>query len=299
MIAFSLGLIIVAMRAYCLAFSLTLAPKKNSVLRGEIHDRHGFSLAKTKSASTIALAPQEIYDFEQSAEILSKHLDMETEEILRYIYHRKKRLYFYLRRQVDNLKANQIMDLGLPGIYREWEYSRHYPGQSLASNVLGFVGRDQSKALAGIERNFNEVLLHSKEKWQHRGSTLQLSIDSLLQYHLEKVMAKAYEKSQSKRAAAMLMDVHTGAILAIVSLPNFNPNEYYKSTPFERGNWNIRLNYEPGSTIKIFMAAILLSEQAIRPSKRFYCPGEIHFHESVVRCRQGSKDYKTRQFELI
>ena len=289
-IFFSMCLGLVAWRSYTLAFNSHGNKARAAVLRGAIYDRNGFALAVSEEASTIALAPSEIYDFEQSAELLAKFLDMSSREILQAIYERKKRRYFYLKRQVDNFKADQIMDMALPGVYREREYRRHYPGKSLASNLLGFVGREQSKALAGIERNFNTVLLHSVPSAPNsKGSTLQLSIDSLLQYHLEQELAKAYAASESKRAAAILMDTETGAILAMVSLPNFNPNEYWKSRPFERGNWNIRLNYEPGSTIKIIMAAILFAQKAVRPSQRFLCEGEIHFHESTVRCRQRGK----------
>ena len=289
-IFFSIALGLVGWRSYTLAFSSQTNKSKANVLRGAIYDRNGFALAISEEASTIALAPKEIYDFEQSAELLAKYLDMSSREVLQAIYERKNRRYFYLKRQVDNLKADQIMDLALPGVYREREYRRRYPGKSLASNLLGFVGREQSKALAGIERNFNRVLLHNTNSASSsKGSILQLSIDSLLQYHLEQELTKAYAASESKRAAAILMDTETGAILAMLSLPNFDPNEYWKSRPFERGNWNIRLNYEPGSTVKIIMAAILFAQKAVRPSQRFLCEGEIHFHESTVRCRHRGK----------
>lgn len=289
-IFFSIALGLVGWRAYAIAFGSQPSKAKAAVLRGAIYDRNGFTLAVSEEASTIALAPKEIYDFEQSAELLAKFLEMSPREILQAIYERKNRRYFYLKRQVDNLKADQIMDLALPGVYREREYRRRYPGKSLASNLLGFVGREQSKALAGLERNFNTVLLHNTgPSPSSSGSILQLSIDSLLQYHLEQELAKAYERSQSKRAAAILMDTETGAILAMASLPNFDPNEYWKSRPFERGNWNIRLNYEPGSTVKVIMAAILLAQKAVRPSQRFLCEGDIHFHESTVRCRHNGK----------
>ncbi len=75
----------------------------------------------------------------------------------------------------------------------------------------------------------------------------------------------------------------------MASLPNFDPNEYYRSNAYQRGNWNIRLNYEPGSTVKVLMAAILLNERAVRPEERFYCPGELRFHDSTVRCRAAGR----------
>ncbi len=287
-ILFSLGFVIVAVRTYIIGISKGqgIYSQANNILRGAIRDRNGFTLALTEEASTISLAPQEIYDIEQTSELLEPYLDMSSTDILQKIYERKNQLYFYLKRQVDNLKADQIIDLSLPGVYREREYKRRYPGKTLASNILGFVGRDQNKALSGLERHFNDILLYTTTKDPHRGTSLQLSIDSLLQYHLELELGQTYAASGSKRAAGILMDIQSGAILAMASFPNFDPNEYYKSTPFERGNWAVRLNYEPGSTVKVIMAATLLAEKTVRLKQRFLCEGELYFHDSHIRCRQ-------------
>ena len=284
-----LGFMTIAVRTFYLSFPANRTKQKNTIVRGNILDRHGFTLAMTEEASTIALAPQEVYDHEQTAEILSSFLEMKAENILKRIYEQKNRRYFYVKRKVDNLKADQLMDLKLPGIYREREYRRNYPGNTLASNLIGFVGPNQSKALAGIERNWNSILTKSSSTRQHTGNSLQLTIDSLIQHHLEQELGKSFEQSRSKRAVGIVMDIHTGAILAMASFPNFNPNQYHKSTPFQRGNWVIRLNYEPGSTVKIFMAAILLAEKAVLPHEKFLCDGQIHFYDSMVRCRSRGK----------
>ncbi len=288
-ILISIGLFTVGVRTYILAFSSKSKKTKHHVLRGPIYDRHGFILAVSEEASTIAIAPQEVYDYEQLAELLAKPIQMTPTEILQAIYERKNSRYFYLKRKVDNFQADKITDIGLLGVYREREYRRYYPGKKLASNLLGFVGQDQSNALSGIERNFNAALIHATPQSTRNGSILQLSIDSKLQYHLEAELEKGYITSESKRATGILMDIQTGAILAMASLPNFDPNEYYKSVPAQRSNWNIRLNYEPGSTIKVIIAAILLSEKAVNLSQRFLCEGEIHFHDSLVRCRYKGK----------
>ncbi len=283
---FAFCLLTVALRSYCLSFRPKIQQNKTPILRGSILDRHGFTLARSEEASTISVATHEIYDSEQTAELLSKQLDMSARDILQLFYENKDKRYFYLKRQVDNFKADQIIDMHLPGIYREREYRRFYPGKSLASNVLGFVGQDQNLALAGIERSFNNVLLQTNLKNKiGMGYNLQLTLDSFFQYNLEQELGKAFAKSSSKRGAGILMDIETGAILAMASYPNFDPNFYYKSTPIERSNWNIRLNYEPGSTMKIFMAAILLQEEVIQTNQKFLCDGELHFFNTVVRCR--------------
>ncbi|MDH5655406.1 MAG: penicillin-binding transpeptidase domain-containing protein, partial [Spirochaetia bacterium] len=75
----------------------------------------------------------------------------------------------------------------------------------------------------------------------------------------------------------------------VANYPNFNPNRYYASRPEERGNWAFRLNYEPGSTVKIFMAAILLQEKAVSPREKFFCNGEIKYKDINVRCKNKNK----------
>lgn len=262
---------------------------RNNVIRGPIKDRRGLTLAVTDEASTIALAPPEIVDPEFTAENLARLLDIEAREILNKIYVNQDRKYFLLKRQVDNFTADRIMEMNLPGVYRESEYRRVYPGESLASNLLGFVGRDQSSALGGLEYVFTEALT-SEEKGEYRkGPTLKLTVDSLLQYRLEKIVGEAFVSSGSKRAVGILMDIKTGEVLAMANFPNFNPNEYYKSTPFQRGNWAIRLNYEPGSTVKIFMASILLAEKAMSLNEKILCDGEFNIGNVIIRDKHGDR----------
>ena len=260
----------------------------DDVILGPIQDRRGLNLAVTEEASTIAIAPPEIMDPEFTAEALSPLLEMDVQDILKRIYVFQDRRYFLLKRQVDNFTADRIMELRLPGVHREGEFRRYYPGETLASNLIGFVGRDQNHALAGLEYSFHRILSTPESRFINRGPTLQLTIDSLVQYRLESVMAPAFIESESKRATGILMDLKTGEILAMANFPNFNPNRYWKSTPFQRGNWSIRLNYEPGSTMKIFMASILLNERAVQPWERFVCDGEFREGSVIVRDKHGS-----------
>ncbi|MCB1327294.1 MAG: transpeptidase family protein [Spirochaetales bacterium] len=289
-IVFTVAFCVVAFRiAYFALTGPASSGQDDPVLRGPIQDRRGFTLAVTEEASSIAVDPGAIYDVEQTAQLLGNRLDMDPARIVERIYQHQDRRWLYIKRQVDNLTADQILDLNLPGVYREREHRRNYPAHSLASNLLGFVGRDQTEALEGVERYYNELLLQSDPDAPSQGPTLQLTLDAFMQYRLEREMDAAFEASGSKRAAGMIMNISTGEILAMVSLPNYDPNEYYRSTAFQRGNWNIRLNYEPGSTVKVFMAAILLSENLVRPNELFHCDGEIHFRDSVVRCRNHGR----------
>ncbi|MCB1307117.1 MAG: transpeptidase family protein [Leptospiraceae bacterium] len=286
---FLLGFVILMGRIAYLTFDKADGGNDDSshVLRGQILDRRGFTLARTSEASIIALAPPEIEDAEYLANLLGQRLLLQPSTILDRIdaNRRRERKYFYLKRNVDNLLADQIMTMQLPGVYREREDHREYPSETLASNLLGFVGRDQGEALEGIERDYNDILTQPDPAQTHSGLSLQLTIDALMQYRLEQELGAAFEAAHSKRAAGIIMNIHTGEILAMAAFPNFDPNEYYRSTAYQRGNWNIRLNYEPGSTVKVFMAAILLAEGAVNPGEKFHCDGIIHFRDTTVACR--------------
>ncbi len=254
-------------------------------VRGPILDRRGITLALTEEASTIGIAPEEVVDPEFTAAQVARFIDMEEAEILRRFYLYRDRKYFLLERQVDNFAAERLMELQIPGIHRDFEYRRVYPSADLAANLLGFVGQDASSALEGIERDYNDVLLESYG--EPRGPSLYLTIDSLIQFRLEEALKEGFEKSDAKRAVGLFMHIPTGEILAMANLPDFDPNRYNRYSASERGNWAIRLNYEPGSTVKVLMTAILLSSKTYTPGKRYVCNGKYDFETGSVRCLRG------------
>mgnify|MGYP001411709189 FL=1 len=258
-------------------------------VRGPILDRRGITLALTEEASTIGIAPEEVVDPEFTAAQVSRFIDMEEAEILRRFYLYRDRKYFLLKRQVDNFAAERLMELQIPGVHRDFEYRRVYPSGDLAANLLGFVGQDASNALEGIERDYNEVLLESYG--EPRGPSLYLTIDSLIQFRLEQALQEGFERSKAKRAVGLFMHIPTGEILAMANLPNFDPNRYNRYSARERGNWAIRLNYEPGSTVKVLMTAILLSSPNYAPGKRYQCTGKYDFDSGSVRCLRHGRTF--------
>lgn len=290
-IGFSVFFLLISARVFYLTFasSRRTVERQPTVIRGPIVDRRGVALAITEEASTIGIGTGEVRDPEFTAAHLARYLDMTPEEVLERFYINKNRTYFFLRRQVDNVVADQIMDLRLPGVRREAEFRRVYPAETLAANLLGFVGRDQTRALAGLERDYHDRLTEPEKNSPGRGPALYLTIDSLIQYRLEKVLGEAFEESKAEHAVGIFMDVENGEILALANFPNFNPNEYYRSSPRQRSNSAIRFNYEPGSTVKVFMAAMLLEEGKVKPDERFHCPGQINFNGQTVRCKSGRR----------
>ncbi len=257
---------------------------KPSIVRGQILDRRGIPLAVTEEASTIGISPRDMHDMEFTAGQLAGRIGMTEEEIIEKFYLNRDKKYFTLRRQVDDFQADRIADLNLPGVHRQAEYRRFYPGGTLASNTVGFVGRDQV-GLDGLERLFGYALMKTPTGESGTGTPLSLTLDALMQIRLEKAMGDVFERSGAKAASGIIMDVRTGEILAVANFPNFDPNEYYRSTPAQRRNWAFQLNYEPGSTIKVFLAAALLAEHAVSPNDKFRCEGELQFYSTSVRCK--------------
>ncbi|MCC6275582.1 MAG: transpeptidase family protein, partial [Leptospiraceae bacterium] len=135
-----------------------------------------------------------------------------------------------------------------------------------------------------LEFLYHKELLTANDSETSRGNELHLTIDSLIQYKLEHALGKAFIETKSKKAVGVFMDVRTGKILAMASFPNFNPNKYNEYPAEATTNWAMRHVYEPGSTMKIFMAMILLNEGVIKANEKFFCPGYIEFGNSMIRC---------------
>jgi len=257
------------------------------VLRGTITDRRGVSLALTEEASSIGINPKEILDPQLTAQMLSGYIDMDYNTILQKIYLNQNRNYFLLTRKIDNYVAELILDLNLPGIYRDFEYKRIYPANKLASNLIGFVRKDTLEGMAGIELIYNKILTTPSTLFT--GYSLELTIDSLIQYEMEKVLEEGFQRSNAKKAIGIMMKIDTGEILAMANLPNYDPNYYYKENAEYKSNWAINHQIEPGSIMKPFFAAILINEHPEVLNKTVYCNGEFSFQTGSVRCLRNGK----------
>ena len=147
--------------------------------------------------------------------------------------------------------ARKIRALKLKGIIIEPEPDRFYPNNRLASTTLGFTGLD-NEGLSGIEYFLNTEL-SGIDADSRRGSDIFLTISSFLQRNLEKHLLKAYKESESQAASAVLIDATSGDILAMVSLPDYDPNFAKDSPSSSHRNRSISDAYEPGSTFKSFI----------------------------------------------
>lgn len=255
---------------------------KKKIQRGIIYDRRGMELAISRDSSTIGINPNHVKDPAFTASVLSPHVSIAGEKIEEMIRGRTR--YFLLKRELENTIAKKITQMGLPGVRTEKEFHRVYPNGTLASNLLGFVGLDDDRALSGLEYVYNDELLTASRNYKYQGNDIHLTIDSLIQYRLETALGKAFIETKSKKAIGVFMDVEEGKVIAMASFPNFDPNRYYEYPAFSTTNWAIRHVYEPGSTMKIFVVMILLNEGLITNEHKFYCPGYVEFGDRVVRC---------------
>jgi cell division protein FtsI/penicillin-binding protein 2 len=173
----------------------------------------------------------------------------------------------------------------------------------LAANVLGFVGLDGS-GLAGIEQAFNEKILgepgklfiqkdsrgfayESTEIPGRPGQTIVLTIDQSIQYQAEAALTSAIAESHAKSGTAIVMDPHTGEILALANAPTFDPNNVGAAPPPARANWALQNIYEPGSTFKIVAYAAAIEKGLAKPDDYIDCQmGSITVAKRVIHDHQ-------------
>lgn len=281
--------------------TITLNP-----VRGSILDAHGRVLAESVAAESIYADPQAISDRRAVARKLAsvKALRMTAREIEAKL--RGDNSFAWIARQLPLEVTAEVRRLGLPGIYFLEAHRRSYPRGSLAANVIGYVGVD-GEGLAGIEHSLDRhvsgtpgkvTLLKDARRGMYLvggdgpnrardGRDVVLTIDAVVQFIAERALAKAVTKYDATGGSVIVMDPNDGAILAMASMPTFDPNRF---RDFHRAAWknrNVQDAYEPGSTFKIVTAAAGLEEGVVTPSQVLDCgngeitigPVTIHEHD--------------------
>ena len=266
-------------------------------LRGSIFDRDGRVLATSADADTVYAVPSQIDDPKATARKLCDALgDCRTSKgVYEALVERlsKETLYFtFVERQVAPDEAKAIAALDLHGVGFRTESRRFYPNRELMAPLLGYVGLD-NVGLGGLETKFND-LLRGKDGQalvltdaRHRafdsivrpptaGASIELTLDAPLQYVVERELAKGVAEHNAKGGVAVVMDPWTGEVLAMASLPSFNPNAYGDTKPDHRRNRAVADIYEPGSTFKTFTVSGVLEEGVLESESPIDCaPGYI------------------------
>ena len=261
--------------------------------RGQILDSKGEILAVSLPMDSIFAIPQEVNNPLEEAQILSKVLDIESDDLFSKLTSKKS--FIWLKRNALPRVSKLVESLGLSGIHKLKEYQRFYPNQNLAAQLIGFSGID-SQGLEGIEYKFNEHLMNGSRQtmeWnpliqeseigKHSGGTLSLTIDSKIQYYAEKELRAALEVMEAKHGIAIVMESQTGKILALANLPDYDPNNFSKFDNTRYFNRAIGATYEPGSTFKIITIAAALDNDVIAPNNIFFCEeGAYQIQDRVI-----------------
>ena len=236
--------------------------------RGDIIDRDGQPLARTIDAWTIGIHPGKVIGSKLDVARRLAQLMPERDEAAYFHMLRSNKRFIYLKRRASPTLVEAVNAIGEPGLAIEREPDRLYPQTSLAAHVIGYTDVD-GHGVAGMERAFDEQLANASS----RGEPVQLSISSRIQQALEHELLAAMTTYSAIGAAGVIMDIHTGEVLAMTSLPQLNPNAAGSGTPEARFNRATLGIYELGSTFKPFTVAMAMDAGIFESMGKMYnCP---------------------------
>ncbi|MCF8469012.1 MAG: penicillin-binding protein 2 [Sneathiella sp.] len=276
-------------------------------MRAEIRDRNGILLATTLTTASLFAEPKNVIDPEELAAKLATVLDdMSEATILSKLASSKN--FVWLKRNLTPTQQYEINALGIPGLYFRAEEKRFYPMGSLVSHVLGFADVD-NHGIAGVEKYFEAQLSGSAET---PAKEVNLSIDVRIQHALRDELSRHMSLFQAIGAAGMVLDVKTGEILGMVSLPDFDPNRPNDFSSDSKFNRNALGVYEMGSTFKTFTVAMALDTGVVglqggydatepihkagfrirddHPKKRWLSVPEIYMYSSNIGAAKMADD---------
>lgn len=304
-----------------------IAPKRGSIL-----DRNGVGLALTETVNTISVIPIQVKQKEETAKYLSDILELEYDTVLEKV--KQNVALVRIKNKVDKQIALEIRKKAMPGIVVDEDIKRVYPYSSLASQVLGFVGKD-NQGIIGLESKYNEYLQGKAGKIltltdsrgltvdnaQERiapedGKTLVTSIDVVVQQYAEQTLAKAVEAKGAKNGIIIVMNPQNGEVYAMANYPSFDLNDPFTINNEELasiwGNmseqekndalnqmWrNTAINdtYEPGSTFKTITSSAGLEEGVVTPESSFVCNGYYVAGDRQIKCWRYPRTHGAETF---
>jgi cell division protein FtsI (penicillin-binding protein 3) len=235
--------------------------------RANIVDRNGVLLATTLDAPSLYADPKLISDPRRVAqELVSVLPELNVHDVAAKLASNKS--FVWIKRQMTPSQEFAVNRLGVPGLNFKIEGRRVYPKGRLTAHVVGYDDLD-GKGLAGIERGMNSVLRGERQP-------VQLSIDVRLQYILHDEIARTIADFDAVGGMGIIMDVNTGEVLAMVSLPDFDPNALESVTPQTIFNRVTLGTYEMGSTFKIFNTALALQTHTATLDTSYDATHPIH-----------------------
>ena len=287
-----------------------------SARRGEITDRNGTALALSATAYAVSASPRQVKEPESFARELAAVLDVDAQTVAQRVADRTKG-GVTLKRQVPRETAQALLkrreelraagNTALDGLYLEEDQLRVYPMGAFLTQVLGLTTID-GVGQSGLEKQLDKYLRgkdglivsevdgrgnelpYSVSEYTPpvNGGSVRLTIDAAIQGFAEKAMRECYEVNSAVAVQAVVMDVNTGEVLAMVTKPDYDPNSPPRDD-VEALTAMMRIRpisdvYEPGSTFKILTSAAALETGVTTPTEGFYCSGSVTVEGSKIRC---------------
>ena len=231
----------------------------DKLYRADIIDIDGNYLAKTVKSIDIGIKTSDIIDKKKL--LLSLNIIFPNKDFKKIKKQIDTKKFFWLEKKVSEENYEKLMKLGDKSIKPEEKVLRIYPQKNLFSHIIGQID-DDNNGISGLEKSFNESLRNSKKP-------IKLTVNRDIQFLVRKELIKYQEIFRSKGAAALLMDINSGNIISLVSLPDFNPNKRQNITDVNFINRVTKGVYELGSVFKSFTFASALNEKLIEPETLF------------------------------
>ena len=268
--------------------------------RGAILDRQGKPLALNLDVPSVYATPSSIDNPTRVARQLARVLGVPRESLEKRL--RAKRDFVWIRRKIQDSHVERLNDLALPGVDVVVEARRFYPKGTLLAHVLGFAGID-SQGLEGLENGYDEhlrgqvrrvvlqrdalgrVIIPEGRRTPQplSGHAISLTIDEVIQYIAEKALEQAMRDTKARGGAVLVMAPKTGQMLAWALRPTFDPNHIRLASPESWRNRGVTDPYEPGSTLKVVLAAAALELNRVTPDTLLYAgDGEIPIGGTVI-----------------
>ncbi|MFK3888975.1 peptidoglycan D,D-transpeptidase FtsI family protein [Sphingomonas sp. NPDC079357] len=231
--------------------------------RGDIVDRNGAPLARTIDAWTIGVHPKKLLgDPSQIAQKLADLMPDRGDQAWFYAQITRPVSFTYLNRRASPALVEAVNAIGEPGIVFERETQRLYPQSTLGAHVLGFISGGHG--MSGIERALDERLTNPATINQ----PVTLSIDTRVQAAMESELGRAMTTFSARGGGGIVLDVHTGEVVAMVSLPTFNPNRVGMSGSEQLRNITTQSVFELGSTFKPITMATAIDNGVVTSMQR-------------------------------
>ena len=249
--------------------------------RGIIRDRHGEPLAVSTPVDAVVADPRRFIEARARWGELEAALGLPAGRVAERVLPHKSRQFAYIARGVTPDVSARALALKLPGVQLRRQYRRYYPTAEVAAHVVGFTDIDDI-GREGIELSFEHSLRGESGRQRvlrdhdgHRievletlapaqpGRDVVLSIDKRLQYVAHRALKRALRTHRAAAGSAVLIDVHSGEVLALANLPTYNPNLLEDRKPPRTRNRALTDPFEPGSTLKPFTVAVALERHLI------------------------------------